>query len=192
VHAVFHDAKDILVVTMQGGHCQILSICEPMPSLICKTVWGLDALSCHPAIVDANPLGLEPSAKVTNPMQHTAVALLPSIGRPTGHFYPDHGCELSWTLDTVALEDLGKQDAKGQVDVLMCVPDLEKAQCACADLPEATKVAKNCPTKDFFACAVVLSLWMTRCRGISRPSLSAISATRFNVCERTSQKWLAP
>jgi hypothetical protein len=156
---MFHDAKDILVVTMQGGHCQILSICEPMPSLICKTVWGLDALSCHPAIVDANPLGLEPSVKVTNPMQHTAMALLSSIGRPTGHFYRDHGCELSWTLDAVALEDLGKQDAKGQVDVLMRVPDLEKVQCACLELASGNQSGQELPHQRIlclYCCVVAL------------------------------------
>jgi hypothetical protein len=108
VHAVFHYAEDILTLCICiMGCCQRLSVCETMPPLICKAVWCLDALSCHPAIVDVNALRPKPLIEVTYPLQHSAVALLPSTGRPIGHLYFDHGSKLIWTLDAVTLEDLG-------------------------------------------------------------------------------------
>ena len=80
--------------------------------------------------MDANALGLMPSVEVTYPMQHSALALLPSMIRPASHFYPEHGCQLCWTLDAVTFDDFGKQDAEGQVDVFMRMPHWQEIQSA--------------------------------------------------------------
>ena len=147
---MLHDAEDVRVVTVGTemrvvGHCHMLSICESMPSFICKAVWRLDALSCHPAIVDVNALGPKPSVEVTYSVQHSAKALLSSILRPSGHFYLDHCCQFSWTLDAVTLDDFGKQDAEGQIHVFMRVADLKEVQCARHELASGNQSGQELP-----------------------------------------------
>ena len=187
---MFHDAKDILVVTFKVATDEFAASVSP-----CRLMQNCVGLGC--LVVSSSNCGCESPGARAIPKSHESYAPRSSGTAPLD--WPPNWPFLSRSWLRAQL-DIGRSGVGGPWQARCQRPSRRPHACArprklcvhVSNLPEATKVAKNCPTKEFVACAVVLSLWMTRCRGISRPSLSAISATRFNVCERTSRKWLAP
>ena len=67
--------------------------------------------------------------------------------------------------EPMPMQHRGKEYTEHLVYILMCVSNCQKMRTHVRNFWRDTSVAKYWPTKEFFACDVVLSDWITRCSG---------------------------